>query len=191
MIGESIIEFFSNFGIAGMVLALYSIFLVDSMIFPALPDFFLLVIYSTNPGTIWGVELLIVAVLASFSGNSLLYLIVKRYSPPKFIKNLMRKYSETLIIKDERILLVNRIAPVLPYTGAFIAVNHWDYWKSITYIVLGAILKFGFLIMLSGTFYNLFERGVAERATFLLIIAVILVSLIASHVEKKRLKAAR
>jgi len=191
MIGNAIIEFFSNFGILGMVLALYLIFLIDSMIFPALPDFFLLVIYSTNPGTMWGIELLVVAVLASFSGNSLLYFIVKRYSPPGFIKNLMEKYSKTLIIKDERILLVNRIAPVLPYTGAFIAINNWDYRKSIAYVVVGAILKFGFLIMLSGTFYNLFERGVAERATFLLIIAVILVSVIASYMEKKRLKAAQ
>ena len=190
MIGDAIIEFFSNFGILGMVLALYTIFLIDSMIFPALPDFFLLVIYSTNPGTMWGIELLIVAVLASFSGNSLLYLIVKRYSPPGFIKNLMERYSKTLIIKDERILLVNRIAPVLPYTGAFIAINNWDYRKSIAYVVVGAILKFGFLIMLSGTFYNLFERGVAERATFLLIAAVIMVSVIASYMEKKRLKAA-
>ncbi|MEA2054452.1 MAG: hypothetical protein U9O96_04975 [Candidatus Thermoplasmatota archaeon] len=188
MIGDAIINFFSNFGVIGMVLALYVIFLIDSMIFPALPDFFLLVIYSTNPQNfLWGFVILIIAVFASFSGNSILYLIVKKYSPPHFIKNLMKKYSEMLIVKDERILLINRIAPVLPYTGAFIAINDWNYKKSIAYIVAGAIIKFGFLLLLSGTFYALFEKGVAQNATFILIIATIVISLIASHLEKGKL----
>jgi hypothetical protein len=188
MIGDVIIDFFGNFGVVGMVLAVYTIFLIDSMIFPALPDFFLLVIYSTNPQNfLWGVALLIIAVCASFSGNSILYFIAKKHAPPHFIKNLMKKYSGMLIIKDERILLVNRIAPVLPYTGAFIAINNWDYKKSIIYIVLGAAAKFGFLLLLSGTFYTLFEKGTAQKATFSLIIATIIISLIASHLEKRRL----
>jgi len=190
MIGDEIINFFGGFGAVGMLLALYTIFLIDSMIFPALPDFFLLVIYSTNPhNTMWGIILLIIAVFASFSGNSILYFIVKKYSPPHFIKNLMVKYSNILIIKDEKILLINRIAPVLPYTGAFIAVNNWDYRKAITYIVFGAILKFGFLLLLSGIFYQLFEKGVAEKATFLLITITISISIIASYIEKRRLRA--
>jgi len=190
MIGDEIINFFGGFGAAGMLLALYTIFLIDSMIFPALPDFFLLVIYSTNPHSItWGVMLLIIAVFASFSGNSILYFVVKKYSPPHFIKNLMVKYSNMLIIKDEKILLINRIAPVLPYTGAFIAVNNWDYKKAITYIVFGATLKFGFLLLLSGTFYRLFDKGIAEKATFLLIAVTISISVIASYIEKRKLRA--
>jgi len=190
MIGDEIINFFGEFGAAGMLLALYTIFLIDSMIFPALPDFFLLVIYSTNPhDTTWGIMLLIIAVFASFSGNSILYFVVKKYSPPHFIKNLMVKYSNMLIIKDEKILLINRIAPVLPYTGAFIAVNNWDYRKAITYIVVGAVLKFGFLLLLSGIFYHLFEKGIAEKATFLLIAITISISVIASYIEKRRLRA--
>jgi len=188
MIGDAIIEFFSAFGVAGMALALYFIFLIDSIIFPALPDFFLLVIFSTNPGNIaWGITLLIIAVAASFSGNTLLYLLVKKYSLPKWMKKAMRKYSKMLIISDERILLINRIAPVLPYTGAFIAVNNWNYKKAISYILFGAAIKFGFLLLLSGTFYTLFEKGIAQEATFLLIILTILISLIASFLEKKKL----
>ena len=189
MIGDSIIQFFSSFGIIGMALSLYLIFLIDSMIFPALPDFFLLVIFSTNPNSIaWGMSLLIIAVVASFSGNTLLYLLIKKYSPPKWIKKPMQKYSNMLIVSDERILLINRIAPVLPYTGAFIAINNWDYKKAISYIVLGACVKFGFLLLLSGTFYTLFEEGVAQKATFLLIMLTIGISLIASFLERKRLK---
>jgi hypothetical protein len=99
----------------------------------------------------------------------------------------MRKYADLLIVTDERILLVNRIAPILPYTGAFIAVNKWDYWKSMKYIVIGAMAKFGVLLALSRTFYSLFEGGVAQTATFVLIIITIGVSLIASAYERRRL----
>ena len=188
MIGDSLVEMFSQFGLWGMVIALFSIFLIDSMVFPALPDFFLLVIYATNPHeSWWGVLLLLVAVTASFTGNALLYAVVKRFSPPLIIQRAMRKYADLLIIADERILLINRIAPVLPYTGAFIAINDWDYQKSMKYIVGGAVIKFGVLLVLSRTFYLLFTAGVAQTATLILIIITVGISLAASVYERRRL----
>lgn len=191
MIGDTLINFFSSFGIIGMLLALYLIFLIDSMIFPALPDFFILIIYSANPDFGWGIILLFIAVLASFSGNTLLYLLVKKISIPKWIKKLMRKYSKILIMSDERILLLNRIAPVLPYTGAFIAINNWDYKKAISYIVVGGFAKFGCLLLLSGTFHALFEEGVAQNATLALIVVVIVISFILSYIKKKKMGISR
>ena len=189
MIGDVIVDFFSGFGGLGLIIALYLIFLVDSMVFPALPDFFLLMIYATDPHNLpWAFTLFCVAVAGSFSGNTLLYLVVKKASVPGFIARVMQKYSDLLIVNDERILLINRVAPVLPYTGAFIAVNNWRYGLSITYIVAGAAVKFGVLLMLSGTFYRLFKQGVAQNATLALIVVTIAVSLIASYVEKRRLR---
>lgn len=166
MIGDEIINFFGGLAAGDVARPLHN-FLIDSMMFPALPDFFLLVIYSTNPGNAaWGAALLGIAVFASFSGNSLLYLIVKKYSPPNFIKKLMKRYSKMLVVKDEKILLINRVAPVLPYTGAFIAVNNWDYWKAITYIVVGAAIKFGFLILLSERFTNSLREELQKKRLF-------------------------
>jgi hypothetical protein len=189
MLGDTIIQFFSSLGIVGLMVALYLIFLIDSMIFPALPDFFLLIIFATDPqNVVWGLTLLIIAVSASFSGNTLLYVIVKRFSPPRRLQRAMKKYSEMLIISDERILLVNRIAPVLPYTGAFIVINNWSYRKAMKYIVGGACIKFGVLLLLSGSFFQLFQEGTAQRATFILILVTIGISLIASFIEKKRLR---
>jgi len=171
-----------------LIAALFTIFLIDSMVFPALPDFFLLAIYATNPHNAWwGALLFVVAVTASFAGNSLLYILVKRFSPPALVLRAMRKYAGTLIFADERMLLVNRIAPILPYTGAFIAVNNWDYRRSMVYIILGAIAKFGALLMLSRTFYVLFETGIAQRATFILIISTIIISLLASAYQRRQL----
>ena len=189
MLGDTIIQFFGSFGIIGLGIALFLIFLIDSMIFPALPDFFLLIIFATDPqNVLWGLMLLIIAVSASFSGNTLLYILVKRFSPPKRLERVMRKYSDLLIISDERILLINRIAPVLPYTGAFIAINNWNYRKAMYYIVGGASIKFGVLLLLSGSFFQLFSEGMAQQATFALILFTIGISLIASFIEKKRLR---
>jgi hypothetical protein len=92
-----------------------------------------------------------------------------------------------LIINDEKVLLLNRIAPVIPYTGAFIAMNEWDYKKSIFYIVLGASIKFTLLISLCGTFYILFEREIAQNATLVLIFITIAISFIYSYIKKKSL----
>jgi len=188
MMGDAVVEALSQFGMVGLIAALFTIFLIDSMIFPVLPDFFLLAIYATNPQDVWwGGLLFVVAVTASFVGNSLLYALVKRFSPPALIQRAMRKYADVLIFADERMLLVNRIAPVLPYTGAFIAVNNWEYRRSMAYVVMGAMAKFGVLLILSRTFYALFEAGVAQSATFMLIISTIIISLLASAYQRRRL----
>lgn len=187
MLGDEIIAFFNAFGEMGMLAALSLIFVVDAMLFPALPEFFLLVIYSTHPSLQWGGVLILIALLSIFFGNSMLYIIVKKLGMPPFLQNLMNKYSSMMILQDEKMLLVNRIAPVLPYTGAFIAVNNWDYKKSIFYILAGGMLKFSVLVALSATFYSLFEKGVAQKATFTLIILTILVGIILSYIRKRKI----
>jgi len=187
MLGDAIIAFFSNFGYIGMLIALFCIFIIDSMFFPMVPEFFLLVIYSTNPSFEWGVVLILIAAIAIFSGNTLLYIIVKKFGLPHFIQKLMKKYSGMMIAQDEKMLLINRIAPVLPYTGAFIAVNNWSYKKSIAYILAGGIAKFSFLVMLSGFFYTIFEKGIAQKATFCLIIITIALGIFLSYIRKRKI----
>jgi len=187
MLGDKIIAFFSGFGDAGMLIALFVIFLTDAMLFPALPEFFLLAIYSVHPSVSWGLLLIALSALSIFLGNSILYLIVKKAGMPEFIERLMGKYSSMMVFQDERMLLINRIAPVLPYTGAFIAVNRWDYKKSIFYIVAGGLVKYSLLVALSASFYSLFKKGVAQQATFLLIIMTIVAGFILSYVRKRKI----
>lgn len=191
MLGDAIISFFAGFGTGGMLLALFLIFIIDSMLFPMVPEFFLLVIYSTNPSAEWGIILIATAAFSIFIGNSLLYFIVKKLGMPHFIRRLMRGYSEMMVTQDEKMLLINRIAPVLPYTGAFIAVNEWSYRKSIFYIVIGGVAKFSVLIALSATFYRLFERGIAQKATFILIVVTIAVGMILSYMRKRKIDGKR
>lgn len=187
MLGDAIISFFSGFGEVGMLLSLFCIFIIDSMLFPTLPEFFLLVIYSTNPDFGWGAILIFIALLSIFCGNTLLYLIVEKFGLPAFIKKFMKKYSGIMVRRDEKMLLINRVAPVLPYTGAFISINKWDYKKSIFYILAGGLAKFFVLILLSGFFYALFEKGLAQKATFCLIIITIIVGLVLSYIRKREI----
>ncbi|HHO57311.1 MAG TPA: hypothetical protein ENJ70_02020 [Thermoplasmatales archaeon] len=187
MLGDEIIAFFNGFGDAGMMAALFIIFVIDAMLFPALPELFLLVIYSTHPSIAWGVVLIMIAAFSIFFGNTMLYFAVKKFGMPEFIQKIMSKYSSMMILQDERMLLINRIAPVLPYTGAFIAVNNWDYRKSIIYVVIGGVVKFSILIALSAFFYSMFEKGVAQRATFLLIIITIATGFILSYMRKRKI----
>lgn len=188
MLGDAIVNFFASFGILGSLIALFIIFLIDSMLFPTLPEFFLLVIYLTNPAIDWGIVLVFVSVVSTFIGNSVLYWIAKKYRY-QWIDKIVKKYSSLLISKDEKILLINRAIPILPYTGIFIAINEWDYKKSMFYIVLGGILKFFFLIALCSFFYELFEKGIAQKATFLLVIITLLIGFFLSYYKRRNMES--
>lgn len=191
MIGDNIINFFSNFGLNGFLTALFFIFLIDSMLFPSLPELFFLISFLLEPSFSWGILLLIIALVAIFCGNSIIYLLAKKARIPKFIENIMKKYTDFLITGDEKILFINNIAPVLPYSGAFIAINKWNYKKSMIYLELGAALKFSILLTLSNTFYILFKKGVAQTATFLLIIITISISFLLSYLRKRKIYVKR
>jgi len=187
MLGNQIINFFNSFGLEGMLLSIFFIFAIDSTLFPMLPEFFLLVIYSAHPTFEWGIILILISLLAIFFGNTVLYIIVKKFGMPSFIAKLMKKYSGIMVAEDEKMLLINRIAPVLPYTGAFIAINKWNYKKSILYILVGGLAKFSVLIALSSFFYSLFKRGIAQRATYILILITIISGIILSYIRKKKM----
>ncbi len=191
MIGDNLINFFQGFGLAGFIVALFFIFLVDSMIFPSLPELFFLIAFLLNPSFQWGVFLLFIALFGIFCGNTLLYLMAKKARIPNFIKEIMRKYSSMLLLGDERLLFLNNIAPVLPYTGAFMAVNKWNYKKSMLYLQAGAALKFSILLFLSSSFYILFKEGIARKATLVLIFVTIAISFSLSYFRKRKMEGKR
>ena len=87
---------------------------------------------------------------------------------------------------DEILLLLNRIAPMIPFAGAFIAIAKWDLKKSMFYIVLGCVLKYGIIMLLSNMFLDFFNSDQAQLFMIIMIVVVIAVSMIMSFVIKKR-----
>ena len=125
---------------------MYLIFVVDASVIFTLPEVFVVLFFSLHslyglPPVVWAMALLVMAVTGEATGNTLLYWFVKRLlvrtgRMPKRIETLMRRWMNFLILHDERIILLNRVIPVVPFVGAFIAALKWNYPKSLAFIVI-------------------------------------------------------
>ena len=191
-LGQAIYDLFGANGEWGLVLCIFLIFLLDALLIPTLPELFFVLAFigGANYGhpLLFGVELLIAAVIAEQIGIFSLYLVVKKYNHkiPKKIQSALDKYTQFLVVSDEKLLLLNRVAPMLPFAGAFVAILNWSVPKSAFYIAIGCVVKFGFIMMLSNFFYNYFQSEESQIITIVMILAVIAVSIVLSFVVKKK-----
>lgn len=191
-LGQAIYDLFGANGEWGLVLCIFLIFLLDALLIPTLPELFFVLAFigGANYGhpLLFGVELLIAAIIAEQIGIFSLYLVVKKYSHkiPKKIQSALDKYTQFLVVSDEKLLLLNRVAPMLPFAGAFVAILNWSVPKSAFYIVLGCVVKFGFIMMLSNFFYNYFQSEESQIITIVMILVVIAVSIVLSFFVKKK-----
>lgn len=188
MVVESLFDFFGAFGPLGMLLALFVIFNFDGIVFPVLPELFVVITFGVNPSIAWGTLVLTIAVIGGVTANAALYLIASKAKLPKWMRNRMKGYISMLMVRDERIILLNRIVPVVPYTGAFIAACDWDVSRSISYVALGGLMKYSVLILVSDAFFVFYETGLARIVTILLVILFIGVSFLISLVYRRRMK---
>ncbi len=187
MIGEDIISLFSSLGNLGMLLALTVIIVIDGTWFPTLPEVWIVFIFGANADSFtWGLLVILVATAASLVGNFTLYSLVKLAKPPKWIRKAMNKYTEFLIVSDERLLLLNRLAPLVPYTGAFMAVCDWNIKRCAKYLVMGALAKFSAVVALCWLSYDNIRQELAPWVALGAVAVVIALSVIASLVYKRR-----
>jgi len=189
-IGDWIYGLFGDNGEIGILLCIFLIFLIDALIFPTLPELFFVLAFMAGPKyrdpMVFGVELLVVAIAAEVIGILTLYLVAKHLKIPKKIEKAVNTYTGFLLMGDERLLLLNRVAPMIPFAGAFIAISKWDIKKSMFYIIFGCILKYGAIMLLSDFFYEFFSTSESQTFTIIMIIAVIIISYVASVIVKKR-----
>ena len=189
-IGQVIYDLFGDNGDLGVLLCIFLIFLLDALLVPTLPELFFILGFMAgaehNTPIVFGCELLLMAILAELVGILSLYYVVKHIRIPKKIEKLVDTYTKFLVMGDERLLLLNRIAPMIPFAGAFIAIAKWDLKKSIFYIVLGCVLKYGIIMLLSNMFLDFFNSDQAQLFMIIMIVVVIAVSMVLSIVVKKR-----
>ncbi len=180
-------DIFGPYGEPGVMLMVFVAFLLDASLIPMLPELFIIVGFSYNPTPGFAVILVCLAIVAECLGNFLLYSAVERFGLPEFLKKIMNKYVNFLIFNDEKMLLVNRIAPMLPYSGAFISViDDWKISRALFYVFIGCLLKYGVILALSSVFYQYFTNDVAIYMTFALVFGIIVISFIASYFRKKK-----
>ncbi len=189
-IGQSIYDLFGGNGDLGILLCIFLIFLLDALLIPTLPELFFILGFMAgaehNEPVVFGCELLAAAVLAELVGIFSLYYVVKHIRIPKKVEKLVDTYTGFLVMGDERLLLLNRVAPMIPFAGAFIAIAGWDTRKSAFYIAVGCVLKYGVIMLLGNAMLGFFSSDRAEIFMIIMIFAVIGISMFLSFVVKKR-----
>ncbi len=188
MIGEEIIDTFASLGDVGMILALVAIILIDGTGVPTLPEVWMVWIFGVHFDSVgWAALIIIVASIASLGGNFILYSIVRFVGMPRRIQKAMRKYTDFLIVSDERLLLLNRVAPLVPYTGAFMAVCKWNLRKCVMYLITGALAKSTAVVALAWLSYDTLRQDIAPWVALIAVAVVLLVSIVASVVYKRKI----
>src|SRR3972149_1756147 len=169
-------------GPRGLLVALFLIFFVDAVVFPALPELFVVVFYFQLVDWGWlplaaGGSLLALAILGDLMGNASLYAIVRWFDRrgriPRRLASAMQRWTKFLVTSDERILLVNRVAPAVPFTGAFIAVCGWDLRKSLAFIAIGGAAKDGVLLVLIAGLGGAFSPETARIVTLVAVVVLV------------------
>ncbi|MDO5861910.1 MAG: hypothetical protein Q4Q58_03860 [Thermoplasmata archaeon] len=183
---ETLFGLFSGMGDPGVVLCIFILFLIDALLFPTLPELFMVLAFD---GRSWefGLVLLAVAIAAELIGVFSLYFVVSRIRVPERISRIANKYIDFLAVSDEKIILLNRVAPMIPFLGAFIAmVDRWDKRKCALYMVIGCVVKYGVILMASGFFSTYLGSDVSQTVTLVFIFAVIVISFALSIYKKRK-----
>jgi membrane protein YqaA with SNARE-associated domain len=168
---------FSSYGPSGMLIGLLLVVFVDAIVIPLGPELLAIAIFSTNMDLGWAVLIVAVVAIAQVGGTTLLYLVGKHTNLlPKYVKKVMMKYKSALFIKDEKIVFVNCFVPVLPFLGAFMAVSKWNYAKSMSFVVLGGVIKYSLFLGLSRSFHYLFASGIAQKVSLLTVLCLLVAS---------------
>ncbi len=185
-IGQTVFQSLQPLGTEGLLFCIFLLFFIDAIVFPTLPELFAVIIFMVQPTTEFAVLILAVIAGAELLGTSALYYVIKNIRVPKRIRSSADRYCGMLFVKNEKIVLLNRVAPVLPFMGAFAAICHWDFRRVLTYIFIGGILKYGAILAMSKLFFVYMSTGMAETVTMALVIGVIAISLVFSIAKRRK-----
>lgn len=177
-----------------LLIGVFLIFYLDAMVLTIFPELLILFFFATPhtsiPIFIWVVLLLSMAIVGDVSGNYTVYLLfkkVERYH--NWAHDKMRKYVGLLVLKDEKLILLNRIAPALPMCGAFMAACDWNVKESLFYIFLGGLIKYSIILFCFGFLDWVYDTDTAFWITFLLVGVFLVISFFLGRYERKKLAA--
>jgi len=137
------------------------VLLLDGLGIPLMPELSVLFAFSLRPTWAWGLGLVGLVAAVETLAAGLLYAFVAFVGLPGWLRRLMSGYTRLLLVNDERLLLLNRVVPVLPMAGAFVRVRNWRLGRSLGFIALGSALKYGLLLALASTAYAFFSSDAA------------------------------
>lgn len=191
-----------GFGIPGQLAILFIIFFIDAVLFPMLPEAFVVLFYQTLPTfdtrfsdrtdlILTAATLLVVILAAEVLANTFLYSLMKwkAHRVPKRLIKAMDKWRRFLVVSDERIILLNRVVPIMPFTGAFVAVSPWSPRKAFTYLALGGAVKYGAVIAIVAVAGLVFDPNQTWWLSVALIVVILAISGVSHVYLRKKLGA--
>ncbi|NYT12302.1 MAG: hypothetical protein GKC03_07130 [Methanomassiliicoccales archaeon] len=187
-LGNIIYDFFSVMGVPGLLLCIFLLFYIDAILIPTLPELFTVIIFMAIPEPWFAGLILFTIAGAEFLGLTTLYTLVKSVKVPRKIEAAVIKYRDFLIVRDERMIIVNRFAPVLPFMGAFVAICGWSYRKAVIYTLASGVIKYGAILALSNLFFVYFSEGTAGMITIIMVLIILVLSLIVSVYRRSMMK---
>lgn len=177
-----------------LLIGVFLIFYLDAMVLTILPEVLILFFFASRPDgvsiSVWIVLLLIMACIGDVGGNYTVYLLfkkVKRYH--NWAYDMMRKYVGLLVLKDEKLILLNRVAPALPMCGAFMAACGWNVKRSLFYVFIGGIIKYSIILFLFGFLDWIYPVDTAFWITFSSVVVFLIISFFLGRHERKKLAA--
>ncbi len=195
---ELLTALFGSLGPVGSLAILLIIFALDAALFPALPEVWIVVTFTYRPALLgpipWAGLLLAMAIAGDVLGTSLLYVAVRRWvvqrrRMPHWLERAMKKWTSFLLVRDERVILMNRAVPVIPMVGAFIATLGWDYRRSMAYVAAGGLAKYAVLLYIVFAIGLAYDVETARWITLALVAIVVALSFVASWFRRRRIEA--
>ncbi|KAA0012393.1 MAG: hypothetical protein FE041_03505 [Thermoplasmata archaeon] len=190
MFSELLIAFFTPLGVVGLLSLVGIVAFLDAMMFPFFPELFAIIVFLSGPdgGILWAIAIIATIATTESLGVSALYYIVEHIRVPERIKRIASKYVNILFVSDEKVVIMDRVVPVVPFIGAFISLCNWNYRKAITYNIIGCVAKYSFLLAFAGVLEYYFTSGIAGDVTLILVITIVACSVFINYVWDKRRK---
>lgn len=193
-LSEALYELLRPLGVVGLLATVFLIFYIDAVVFPTLPELVLLLIFladptaqGADPTASWALLLLALVLAGELLGVFSLYSLVRAARTPKWIGRRINQYRRLLFVSDERAILLNRIAPVIPFMGAFIAFADWNLQRSLLFVAVGGVAKYAVLLSLAGLAFGYLQSDLASLVSLLIIGAVVATSFALAILRRRRL----
>src|SRR5437764_17572 len=97
--------------VAHPISALALVFLLDGLGLPLMPEVAALLAFTQSPTLAWGATLVGLIVAMEVGAALVLYTAVDTLGAPRFVRRMMAGYTAAMLVRDERLLLLNRAVP--------------------------------------------------------------------------------
>jgi len=188
-VGDFLFDLFAGLGDQGILICIFLLFLLDALLVPTVPELFFILAIGANTSWEFSLLVLVVGFAGEMVGVFFLYNVVKRTGLPKRVDKALKKYINFLIVSDEKVMLINRIAPMVPFTGAVMASmrKRWDVRKCLLWLVVGYVFKYGLIMLFGQTATTFFDGGTSRTVMLIAIIAMIVISAVVAFIRKKKM----